>query len=108
MTLPEIPGIIETTMTITPQPDGRVSFRMLIGADSGRSSECDLFELIFSPEHVSHALANAKINSLAGTETADRSATFPCHIGLYRNFAAEPAGAKAHGSLVVRRAEAAR
>jgi hypothetical protein len=87
MTLPEIPGIIEASMTITAQPDGKMSFRVLIGADSERSSGYDLIELIISPEHVSHALASAKISSLAGTKTADKLPTFPCHIGLHRNAA---------------------
>jgi hypothetical protein len=87
MTLPEVPGIIEASMTITPQPDGRLSFRVLIGASSGQSSGCDLIEVIFRPEHVSHALAAAKVNSLAGTETADGSPGFPCHIGLYHTAA---------------------
>jgi hypothetical protein len=87
MTLPEIPGIIEASMMIIPQPDGKVSFRVLIGAGSERPSGCDLIELIIRLEHVSHALAGAKISSLAGTETADKSPTFPCHIGLYRNAA---------------------
>jgi hypothetical protein len=85
MTLPAIPGIIEALMTITPQPDGKVSFRVLIGADNGRPSGCDLIELIIRPEHVSHALAGAKISSLAGRETTDKPPTFPCHIGLYRD-----------------------
>jgi hypothetical protein len=85
MTLPEIPGIIEAWMTITPQPDGKVSFRVLIGADSGQPSGCDSIELIISPEHVSHALAGAKISSLAGAAATDKPSTFPCHIGLYRN-----------------------
>lgn len=85
MALPEVPGIIEASMIITSQPDGKVSFRVLIGTDSGRPSECDLVELIIRPEHVSHALAAAKINSLAGAKTTDKPPTFPCHIGLYRN-----------------------
>jgi UvrD-like helicase C-terminal domain len=87
MTLPEVPGIIEASMTITPQPAGRLSFRVLIGAGSGRSSECHLIELLFRPEHVSHELAGAKLNALAGTEITGGSPDFPCHIGLYHTAA---------------------
>ena len=85
MTLPEIPGIIEASMTITPLPDGKVSFCVFIGADSERPSDCDLIELIMSPALVSRALADAKISSRANTETTDKPPTFPCHIGLYHN-----------------------
>jgi hypothetical protein len=83
MVRPTVPGIIEASVAITAEPDGRVSFRVLIGAASGRPSECDVIELIISPEHVSCALAGTKIRALAGSETAHEPAVFPCHIGLY-------------------------
>jgi hypothetical protein len=82
---PEIPGIVEASMTINPEADGRISFRVVIGADSGQSSGYDLIELIVSPEDINRALAGAKISALAGTQIADEPATFPCHIGLYRD-----------------------
>ena len=85
--VPEVPGIIEASMTIVPEPDGRISFRVLIGADSGQPCDCDLIELIIGPEYIGHALAGAKIRALAGTETTaeDELPTFPCHVGLYRS-----------------------
>jgi hypothetical protein len=83
--MPEVPGIIEAWMTITPEPDGRVSFRVLLGADSNQPRGCDLIELIIGPEYIGRALAGAKIPALAGTETTaeDKLPTFPCHVGLY-------------------------
>jgi hypothetical protein len=85
MAIPEVAGLIEAKMTISQAADGRISFRVLIGADSDRSSECDLVELIISPEHVSRALAVAEIRALAGTKDGRDESTFPCHIGLYSN-----------------------
>ena len=72
--LPEVPGIIEGAMTITPEPDGRISFRVLLRADGERADRCDRIELIISPEHVRQALA----------ADGDLGA-FPCHIGFSRN-----------------------
>jgi hypothetical protein len=82
--LPEVPGIIEGAMTITPEPDGRISFRVLLGADGERTDRCDRIELIIDPEHVRQALAGTKIR-IAGAEAADDLATFPCHIGFSLN-----------------------
>lgn len=74
MMLPEVPGIIEGTMTINHEPDGRLSFRVLIG---GQTDGCDLIELIITPEHLSRALGSAK--------APDQSPTLPCHIGFCRS-----------------------
>jgi hypothetical protein len=52
----EVPGIMECVMKITPEPAGRISFRVLISADSKRSGCCDRLELIVNPEHVRKAL----------------------------------------------------
>ncbi len=89
MVLPEVPGIIDAVVAITRRPDGRVSFRIAVGADSGRPrdldlAEQDLVELIISPEHVGRALAGMKISAIADAENGDEPPTFPCHIGLYR------------------------
>jgi hypothetical protein len=46
MVLPEIPGII-------------------VGANSGRASRCDLAELTIDPEHVGRALAAMKFRAMA-------------------------------------------
>jgi hypothetical protein len=80
-----VPGIIEAAMAIIPKADGRVSIRVVIGAGSGRSSRCDLVELIISPEHVECALAAMMVRAMAGPENADELPTVPCHIGFYRN-----------------------
>ena len=72
-------------MIIIREPDGRVSFRVVVGADSGQSSGCDLVELIISPEHVERAMAAIKIQAMADTENADEPPAFPCHIGFYRD-----------------------
>lgn len=83
--LPEVPGIIEGAMTISPEPDGRMSFRVLISADGERADSCDRIELIISPEHVRHALAGTKIRGLAGAQPVEELPTFPCHIGFSHN-----------------------
>ncbi len=89
--LPEIPGIVEASMTISPEADGRISFRVLVGPDGGQSSRCDLIELIISPEDINRALAGPRISATPGTQiepgtrVADEQPTFPCHIGLHRN-----------------------
>lgn len=80
--LPEVPGIVEASMTISPEADGRISFRVLIGAPS---SSCDLLELIISPADIDQALAGAATGASPGTEIADERPAFPCHIGLHRN-----------------------
>jgi hypothetical protein len=85
MVLPEVPGIIEAAMAIIREPDGQVSFRVVVGADSGRLSGCDLVELIISPEHVERALAAIKIRAMTDTGNADEPPTFPCHIGFCRD-----------------------
>ena len=83
--LPKIPGIIEGAMTITPEPDGRMSFHVLIGAEGEQTDRCDHIELIVNPVHVRHALAGAKIRRLADAQTTDELPTFPCHVGFSRN-----------------------
>lgn len=85
MTLYATPGIIEGSITITPEPDGRLSFRVLIGAQGGRDGGCDMIELIISPEHIGQALAAAKIDALTAAKTTDKPLSFPCHIGVVRD-----------------------
>ncbi len=74
-------------MTIIPEPDGRMSFRVLIRANGERADCCDRIELIVNPEHVRQALAGTKIRGLAGVQTTGELPTFPCHIGFSRNSA---------------------
>jgi hypothetical protein len=69
-------------MTITQEPDGRISFRVLIGAHGKRTDGCDRIELIINPEHVGRALAETKIRRLAGPRSTDELPTFSCHIGF--------------------------
>ncbi len=69
-------------MTITPQPDGRMSFRVVISADGEGTDCCDRIELIISPEHVRQALAGTAIRRLADPRTTDAAPTFPCHLGI--------------------------
>jgi len=80
----EVPAIIEAWMMVTPHPDGRVSFSVLIGTGDGGPD--DLIELIISPEHIHRALADAKIHALAtaGSEKEKQVQTFPCHVGFSR------------------------
>jgi hypothetical protein len=90
MVLPEVPGIIEAVVAITPRPDGRVSFRIAVGGDIGCPREFDLVEhdlveLIISPEHVGRALADMKVSAVADAENADEPPAFPCHIGIHRS-----------------------
>lgn len=83
--LPEVPGIIEGAVTISAEPDGRMSFRVLISADATQTDRCDRIELIISPEHVRQALAGTTIRRLTGARTTDEPPMFPCHIGLSRH-----------------------
>jgi len=90
MVLPEVPGIIEAAVAIAHEQDGRVSFRVIVDAGSGRPSGCDLVELIIDPEHVGSALAAMKIRATADAADADAASTdelptFPCHIGFCRS-----------------------
>jgi hypothetical protein len=83
--LPGVTGIVEASVAICPEADGRISFRVMIGADGSQSSTCDLIELIISPEDISRALAGANIGASQDAQIADGQPTFSCHIGLHRN-----------------------
>jgi hypothetical protein len=73
MVLPEVPGIIEGSMTVSPEPDGRVSLRVLTGGSSAGAGR-DLIELIISLEDLGRALAD--------TKSIDRLSALPCHVGF--------------------------
>jgi hypothetical protein len=83
--LPEVPGIIEGAVAIAQEPDGRMSFRVLVSADGERADRCDRIELIISPEHVRQALALAKVRLSIGPRADQELPTFPCHIGFSSN-----------------------
>jgi hypothetical protein len=78
-----IPGIIDGSMTIGPEPhDGGLSLRIIIGTPGPNSANYDLLELIIRPEHIANlgrVLADYKTRH---TVTAQR---FPCHIGFCSN-----------------------
>jgi hypothetical protein len=72
-------------MTITPEPDGSLSLRVIIGVGGGQTSQRDLLELIISSEHIAdlrQALASHSTETSGGT---DQVPPFPCHIGFCRN-----------------------
>jgi hypothetical protein len=83
--LPEVPGIIEGAMTITLEPDGRMSFRVIVSADGERTDRGDRIELIINPEHVRQALAVTETRRAASARITDELPTFPCHIGFSHN-----------------------
>jgi hypothetical protein len=82
----KVPGIIEARMAITPNPDGTVSFSVIVGPGCGGNAGSDLIELIINPEDFHCALAAAKIHGLAGNgcEKDGKAPTFPCHVGFSR------------------------
>ena len=82
MALPQVAGIIDGAVTITVEPDGRVSFRVLVSANGGQPDGGDRIELIIDPEHVRQALAGTEIHEMADEPVTDELSTFPCHIGF--------------------------
>ena len=58
-------------MTITPEPDGRISFSVLICAHRKRPGCGDRIELIFNPEHAGKAPAETRTRRLAGARVTD-------------------------------------
>lgn len=83
----EVPGIIESRVMIAPNPDGRVSFSVLIGTGDANGGPDDLIELIISPEHIHRALAGAKTRALASADSEKEEKekevqAFPCHVGF--------------------------
>lgn len=82
---PEIPGIIEGSITIHPGQGGSVSFRVVIGVDDRQAARHDLLELIFGAEH-SEELSRALTRRNAKGSTSD-PISLPCHIGFRRSAA---------------------
>lgn len=82
---PGIPGIIEGSMTVHAEPDGSVSFRVVIGSRDEYAGKRDVLELIIGAEHVrsiGRALADGDATIIGYSEPVR---TFPCHIGFCRN-----------------------
>jgi hypothetical protein len=72
-------------MTITPEPGGSLSLRVIIGVGGGRTGQQDLLELIISSEHIAdlrQALASHSTETSGGT---DQVPPFPSHIGFCQN-----------------------
>lgn len=86
-----IPGIIDGTMTLHPEPDGSVSFRVLIGPNDGHGVANDMLELIVGASYAGQLSivlagqgATASQGAAAGEEH-DPALPFPCRIGFCRN-----------------------
>jgi len=72
-------------MTINSEPDGSVSFRVIIDVGGEQCDQRDLLELIIGSEHIgdlSRVLAGRGPATSGGT---DQVPPFPCHIGFCRN-----------------------
>jgi hypothetical protein len=80
--LPEIPGIIEGAMTISPEPGDRIAFRVLISASSEQADGWECIELVVNSEYVRQALAATNKSGPSRTQIIDDPPTLPCHIGL--------------------------
>jgi hypothetical protein len=79
-----IPGIIDGTMTLHPEPDGSVSFRVLIGPNDGHGADNDRLELIVGASYAGRlSIVLAGQGATAGEEH-DPALPFPCQIGFCR------------------------
>lgn len=79
-----IPGIIDGTMTLHPESDGSVSFRVMIGVNNGRNADNDMFELIVGASYTGRlSIVLANHGAVAG-EGPDPTLHFPCQIGFCR------------------------
>jgi hypothetical protein len=72
-------------MTINSEPDGSMSFRVIIGAGSRQAGERDLLELIISPECIGDLNRILAAHGAEGNGDIDQVPPFPCHIGFCRN-----------------------
>lgn len=85
MTENGIPGIIDGTMTLHPEPDGSVSFRVLIGANGGQATENDMLELIVGASYTGRLSIVLTGRGASAGERPDPALPFPCQIGFCRN-----------------------
>jgi hypothetical protein len=90
--LPGVPGIIEGSMTVIQEPDGRMSFRVLISANGERADCCDRIELIINPEHVRQALAGTEARPRHRPGSAGSGLTCCSAARSRRAVTREPAG----------------
>jgi hypothetical protein len=77
-----IPGIIDGTMTLHPEPDGSVSFRVLIGANGGHAADNDMLELIVGASYTGRLSIVLAGHGAAAGEGPDPALPSPCQIGF--------------------------
>jgi hypothetical protein len=80
-----IPGVIDGTMTLHPEPDGSVSFRVLIGANGGQAADNYMLELIVGASYTGRLSIVLAGHGAAAGEGPDSALPFPCQIGFCRN-----------------------
>jgi hypothetical protein len=77
-----IPGIIDGSMTIRPDPNGGVSFCINVGADDGPVDTRNRLELIISSDYVRHVSDMLGKHCLESDAGGSWMQTFPCHVGV--------------------------
>lgn len=79
MTRNSIPGIIDGTMTVHSEPDGSVSFRVLISASGKHATDNGVLELIVGASYT------GRLSLVLAGQGAEQALPFPCQIGVCRN-----------------------
>jgi hypothetical protein len=85
MTRNSIPGIIDGTMTVQPEPDGSVSFRVLISANGKHATDNDVLELIVGASYTGRLSLVLAGHGAAAGHGPELALPFPCQIGFCRN-----------------------
>jgi hypothetical protein len=85
MTSKRIPGIIDGTMTLHPEPDGSVSLRVLIGTSGGPEADNDMLELIVGASYAGRLSIVLAGHGAAPDDGPDPALPFPCQIGFSKN-----------------------
>lgn len=84
---PRVPGIIDGTMTIHPEPGGSVSLRVIVGTDDGTGARHDLLELIIGADDIPGVSRVLSRDGTASDDGQNWRHPFPCHIGFLRHSA---------------------
>jgi hypothetical protein len=79
MTRNSIPGIIDGTMTVHPEPDGSVSFRVLIGANGKHATDNDTLELIVGASYT------GRLSLVLTGQVPEPALSLPCQVGFCSN-----------------------
>jgi hypothetical protein len=82
-TLSNIPGIIDGSVTVHPEPSGCVSFRVIVGDRT--ISQHDVIELIVSAALIRNLGAALSHRTARMDDQLDSMLAFPCRIGICRN-----------------------